>query len=68
MKVLRGLEQLSSEDRLRGQGLFSLGKRRLPGDLRVPFSTWKGISKKSGEEHFFDRTRDNGFINERRLV
>jgi len=62
--MIRGLEHLSYEDRLRELDLISLEKRRLRRDLIVAFQYLKGAYEKDGERLFSraccDRTRGNG--------
>ena len=64
-KMIRGMEHLSYEERLRELGLFSLEKRRLRGNLIVAFQYLEGAYKKDGDRLFnkacCDWTRANGF-------
>jgi len=51
-KMIRGLGQLSCEERLRELRLFRLEKRRLWGDLIAALQYIKGACKKDGERLF----------------
>jgi len=63
--MIRGLEHLLCEDRLRELGLFRLEKRRLQGDLIVAFQYMKGAYRKARKGLFIracsDSARGNGF-------
>ena len=60
--MIRGLEQLSYEERLRELGLFSLEKKSIREDLIVAFQYLKGAYKQEGEQLFtrVDSDRKNG--------
>ena len=64
-KMIRGLEHLPCENRLRELGLLNLDKRRLQGDHIAAFQYLKGTYRKAGEGLFIracsNRMRGNGF-------
>jgi len=63
--MIRGLEHLCCEDRLKESGLFSLEKRRLWGDLVEALQYLNRAYRKYGDNLFSrvccSRTRSNGF-------
>jgi len=64
-KMMRGMEYLPDEERLRAMGLFSLEKRRLRGDLNNnAYKYLRGGVERMGSGLFLvvlcDRTRGNG--------
>ena len=70
--MIRGLEHLSCEKRLRELSLLSLERRGIQGHLIVASEYLKGAYKQEGEWLFMrvdsDRTRGNGFkLEERRF-
>ncbi|PKU37922.1 hypothetical protein llap_11779 [Limosa lapponica baueri] len=64
-RMIRGMEHLSYEDRLRELGLFSLEKRKLRGDLITAFQYLKGAYRRDGGglciRECSDRMKGNGF-------
>ena len=70
-KMIKSLEHLSYEERLANLDLFSLGKRRLRGDLTNVYKDLKGDGRQTDEARLFsvvcsDRTRSNNLKHEHR--
>ena len=70
-RLIKGLEHLLYEERLRALGLFSLGKSRLRGDLITVYKYLKGGGRQMDEARLIsvvcsNRTRGNGLNLEHR--
>ena len=64
MRMIRGLEDLFYEEKLKGPGLFSLEKRGFQGGLIVAFQYLKGAYKQDRDQHFTqsDSNRTKGMV------
>lgn len=61
MKMIRVLEHLSCEERLRELGSFSVGKRRLQRCLIAAFQCSRGAYNQEGDQHFTWSESDSHF-------